>query len=244
MEVKDMLRIVWCNEPVLTTSQTAAAYGCSTDTLKHNFQRAKEQFKEGVHYFKVSGAALRALKEDLNEGKKNHLPAFSKMASCLYLWTKQGVARHCKMINTPKAWEVFNVLEQAYFGMLEGEITMPEGTIYPDIAAKPKIAQVESGELLNRIQKQFAKPCAELAIVYALLMSNLVVKIGYTSNPTERVKKIRVETKLEVIDFYSTRLMTLEEARTLEASLKEKYASECIGGEYFDVRFSDVCAEI
>lgn len=84
----------------------------------------------------------------------------------------------------------------------------------------------------------------ELAIVYALLMSNLVVKIGYTSNPTERVKKIRAETKLEVIDFYSTRLMTLEEARTFEVSLKEKYAAECIGGEYFDVRFSDVCAEL
>lgn len=44
---------------------------------------------------------------------------FSKMANCLYLWTKQGAARHCKMLNTQKAWDMFDELEKSYFGNQE-----------------------------------------------------------------------------------------------------------------------------
>ena len=259
MEVKDIVKIEWSNTPVVTTNQLAECLGCEPKNIANNFNRAKEYFEEGVDYFKLTGEALRQFKSHVTKchmaakaaenvpvshSSKKGMAEVHPYAAWVYLWTHKGCVRHCKTVNTAAAWRMFNELERVYFGVLEGEITIPEGTIYPDIAAKPKIAQVENAELLNRIQKQFAKPCVELAIVYALLMSNLVVKIGYTSNPTERVKKIRAETKLEVIDFYSTRLMTLEEARTLEASLKEKYAAECIGGEYFDVRFSDVCAEL
>lgn len=33
----------------------------------------------------------------------------------LYLWTKRGAARHAKMLNTSRAREVFELLENAYF---------------------------------------------------------------------------------------------------------------------------------
>ena len=37
----------------------------------------------------------------------------------LYLWTTRGAARHAKMLNTEKAWEVFEELEDCYFEQLE-----------------------------------------------------------------------------------------------------------------------------
>lgn len=235
MEVKDLVRVVWCNEPVLTSAQLATIYGCSTDTLKHNFQRAREQFKEGEHYFKVSGAALRALKEDLNEGKKNHLPAFSKMASCLYLWTHKGCVRHCKMINTPEAWKMFDELERVYFGVMKNALPAP---------AEEEPPTAENEEVI-RLRKQLAGiEKFEFAVVYFLLMGNGTVKIGYTKDLTERVKQIKAETRLEVLQYKTSPFMSLDEARALEAALKEKYAADCLGGEYFDVRFVDIIKEL
>ena len=61
-EVKDLIPISWANQPVLLTSQVAKAYGTSTNVIKENFRYAKEQFEEGVHYYKLTGAELRALK--------------------------------------------------------------------------------------------------------------------------------------------------------------------------------------
>ena len=97
----------------------------------------------------------------------------------------------------------------------------------------------------NRMRKQFATAERfELAVVYVLLLSNATVKIGYTKDLTERIKKIEAETDLFVLNYKSTPFMSVEDARELEAKLKEMFAADCIGGEYFDVKFSIVCAEI
>ena len=37
------------------------------------------------------------------------------MTRSLCLWTREGAVRHCKMLNTVKAWEMFNLLEDNYF---------------------------------------------------------------------------------------------------------------------------------
>ena len=37
------------------------------------------------------------------------------MTRVFYLWTKRGAARHAKMLNTDRAWEVFEALEDNYF---------------------------------------------------------------------------------------------------------------------------------
>ena len=39
----------------------------------------------------------------------------SPMTRTLYLWTKRGTARHAKMINSDVAWDIFEMLEDAYF---------------------------------------------------------------------------------------------------------------------------------
>ena len=97
----------------------------------------------------------------------------------------------------------------------------------------------------DRLKKQLATLSKfEFAVVYLLLMSNGAVKIGYTSDLTERVRQLKSETGLEVLNFKTTAYMPLDEARALEAKLKEKYAVDCIEGEYYDTRFIDICKEI
>ena len=39
----------------------------------------------------------------------------AKNAPLLYLWTHRGASRHCKILDTEKAWEQFDNLEESYF---------------------------------------------------------------------------------------------------------------------------------
>lgn len=105
------LQIVEHNEQrVLTTSQVAQAYECESYNIKKNFNDNKNRFVESKHYFKLEGDELRKFK---NEVTNSNL--VGKNASVLYLWTKRGVARHCKMLGTDKAWDMFDCLEENYF---------------------------------------------------------------------------------------------------------------------------------
>ncbi len=135
MEVSDLIRIEYHGELVLTSKQMSNLYNCAVYQIRQNFKNKKDKFVEGVHYFYLEGAALREFKEYLakvkvknngvenlctaqNSGVENFDAAFlpcTKLASSLFLWTKEGVVRHCKMIGTQEAWEVFKLLEKSYF---------------------------------------------------------------------------------------------------------------------------------
>ena len=82
---------------VLTTEQLAAAYECEPKQIKQNFNNNKEHFKEGKHFFKLEGEALSDLRVE------NIDLQISPMTRCLYLWTRRGASRHCKMLGTEKA---------------------------------------------------------------------------------------------------------------------------------------------
>ena len=108
MEIQELTPVDYADQRVLLTSQVAKAYGTTPNVIKENFRYAKEQFEEGVHYFKVTGAELRALKSKVRSSD----PALiGKFANTLYLWTYQGCVRHCKMLNTPNALEVLITLK-------------------------------------------------------------------------------------------------------------------------------------
>lgn len=230
MEIQNLAPVEWSNQLVLVTKQVADAYGCKPKRIHDNFTRAKEQFQEGVHYFKLQGEQLRQFKHYTEKNGVQIPPSTTH----LYLWTYQGCARHCKMLNTKKAWEVFDMLERFYFGVLKGELPAPE---LPDNTK-------EVDTLTARFQKQFAHLVTELAVVYVLLMSNGTIKIGMTKDLTDRIRQIEAESGLKVWNFASTRFMPRDEAAALEQSLKEKYAADCLGGEFFDTRFLDVAAQL
>lgn len=63
-----------------------------------------------------NGAPKASVCMDYDNETRLEVPlTIGKNAAQLYLWTVQGVARHCKMINNQIAWNVFGLLENAYF---------------------------------------------------------------------------------------------------------------------------------
>ncbi|MBR4153392.1 MAG: GIY-YIG nuclease family protein [Selenomonadaceae bacterium] len=73
-------------------------------------------------------------------------------------------------------------------------------------------------------------------------MSNGATKVGVTDNLPRRIKEIKAETNLEVLQFKTTIYMPREEAVALETAIKNYFADRCIGGEFFSVRFAEVIA--
>ena len=105
---------------VLTTEQLAAAYECEPNNIKKNFNANKEHFTEGRHYYKVEGDELNNLRVTFSDLQ------ISPKTRCLYLWTRRGASRHCKMLGTEKAWEMYDNLEENYFNPPQKKMTAAE----------------------------------------------------------------------------------------------------------------------
>ena len=101
---------------VITTELLAQIYETDTNNIKVNFNRNKGKFREGVHYFLLQGDSLRAFKREVTQSN-----LVAPNVNQLYLWTERGANRHCKILDTPKAWEQFDNLEETYFMVKERE---------------------------------------------------------------------------------------------------------------------------
>lgn len=228
MDIQNLVPVDYSNQRVLLTAQVAEVYGTSPARIRDNFKRAKKHFEEGIHYFKVEGEPLRDLREQAMCVLKTyaHSP-IPKGCRSLTLWTHEGCARHCKMLNTPKAWEMFDVLEKCYFNSVPAAPV--ETSLFPD---------EELGKKVRR------RPTPELAVVYAVLLSNMLVKIGMTRDLTARLKDLQKETKADILAWVSTPFMTRDETALLERSLKVKFFDKNKGGEFYDVDFDTVKAAL
>jgi hypothetical protein len=138
---------------VLTTGQLAQAYGCNDHSITKNYSDNKDRFIEGEHFFKVDGDDLKNLRIT-----KSDLQISPKTRSVV-LWTRRGASRHCKMLGTDKAWEMFDELEETYFTVKET----------PMLAQKVKETLSESDKqkraeaMLINARTRNAKLLAELA---------------------------------------------------------------------------------
>lgn len=110
--------------PVCTTKQLAEVYGTAESRIIQNFNRNQSRFSAGRHYFYLEGEKLRAFRNLYMSFSDVQIS--SKVRS-LYLWTERGANRHCKILDTDKAWEQFDNLEEAYFQVKEGG--MPSGVL-------------------------------------------------------------------------------------------------------------------
>lgn len=106
---------------VLTTEQLAQAYECEPSHIIKNFNNNKDHFEEGKHFFKIEGDELRDFKNYIQ-----NLDVVGSRTKSLYLWTRRGASRHCKMLGTEKAWEMYDNLEENYFNPPQKKMTAAE----------------------------------------------------------------------------------------------------------------------
>lgn len=95
---------------VLTTQQLAEVYETETANIKMNFKNHKNRFIEGRDYFCLKGNELKEFKNLVND-----IYLVDKRTPHLYLWTERGANRHSKILDTDKAWQQFDILEETYF---------------------------------------------------------------------------------------------------------------------------------
>ncbi|HEY3983052.1 ORF6N domain-containing protein [Cedecea sp.] len=123
--VESLPAVAFNGLPVITSELLAQVYGTERQRVTNNFNRNKERFVEGKHYFMAKGETLENLKNSLR-GFHPITPNVRK----LILWTERGAARHAKMLETDQAWDVFEKLEDCYFNK-------KNPTSLPPLPAKP-----------------------------------------------------------------------------------------------------------
>ncbi|WP_404427277.1 ORF6N domain-containing protein [Ureibacillus chungkukjangi] len=111
VQLQELQVIEHKNLRVLTTAQLAASLDTNGKVITRNFQRNKNRYQQGIHYFALTGEELRKFKtERQNDASIKH-------AAVLYLWTEQGVWLHTKSINTNQAHQAIQALIESYFSI-------------------------------------------------------------------------------------------------------------------------------
>lgn len=109
--------------PVLTTGMLAQAYEVEARRIRQNFANNRERFVEGKHFFILSGNDLRAFKNSVENFDSVRI---AKNVNALTLWTERGAARNAKMLDSDRAWDVFELLEETFFRVVRPASPTPD----------------------------------------------------------------------------------------------------------------------
>ncbi|EOL4149585.1 ORF6N domain-containing protein [Escherichia coli] len=127
ISVESLSIISFSNIPVVTTELLASLYGTEPDYIRKNFNRNSGRFVIGKHYFLLENEELREFKHSMSLRPSVKI---ARNVRSLILWTERGAARHAKMLETDRAWEVFEKLEDCYFSQKTPEqLQLPESTL-------------------------------------------------------------------------------------------------------------------
>lgn len=105
--------------PVVTTETLAHAYEVESKQIRQNFTNNRGRFVEGKHFFQLSGNDLKEFK---NYVENFDLVQLDKRARHFTLWTERGAARHAKMLNSDRAWDMFELLEETFFRAVKADL--------------------------------------------------------------------------------------------------------------------------
>lgn len=131
------------NERVLTTKQLAQVYETEENNIVKNFSNNKNRFEEGKHYHILTGEELREFKREVND-----VHVVANNVNKLYLWTEKGASRMCKILDTNKSWEQFEILEETYFNVKD--IIKPDSYMINDPIKRAK-RWIEEQEERNKL---------------------------------------------------------------------------------------------
>lgn len=141
-------------ERVLTTKQLEEVGFGSAENIKRNFNRNKERFIEGKHYFVLQGEELNILRGTVSPIQ------ISPKTRTLYLWTEKGIIRHAKILDTDMAWDIQERLEETYFAVKEGKLT-PQLTMEEQLALQVFHGGMEAVEATKVLVEMKTKPLIE-----------------------------------------------------------------------------------
>ncbi|KIN81970.1 hypothetical protein SD74_07235 [Clostridium botulinum] len=137
---------------VLTTEQLAEIYQTDINNIQVNFKNHKGKFTEGKHFYLLQGEKLKEFKNHLN-----NIQLVGKRASSLYLWTERGANRHCKILDTDKAWDQFDNLEETYFRVKENKVEVnqlsPELQMFNNLFKALATTELEQKKLNVAVQE-------------------------------------------------------------------------------------------
>ncbi|BFH14546.1 hypothetical protein J6TS7_44470 [Paenibacillus dendritiformis] len=134
------------SQRVLTTSKLAEAYGTDSRRISENFNRNKDRYVEGKHYFGLEGEEKREFldRTQIEDGSKN--------AAVLYLWTEKGAWMHAKSLNTDQAWEAYEMLVDDYYSIkINTQALSPELQLFNQIFTSVARMELEQSKLQNDV---------------------------------------------------------------------------------------------
>lgn len=152
---KEVVVLEWRGQRVVTTAQLADIYESTETQIKQNYGNNEKRFNEGEHFYFLKGDELKEFKR-LVENFDLPFMGNLKYTSQLYLWTRRGASRHCKMLGTEEAWEQFDALEENYYNpkKLSGENAIDQILENPDFGIKLLTAYKEEKEKTKALQTE------------------------------------------------------------------------------------------
>ena len=140
-------KIKWNNEVVITTELLAETYGTSINTIHKAYNRNKKRFVKNKHYYHLTAEALK------NECLTNRQSVKLKPRTAnLFLWTERGASRLSKILDTDRAWQQFDVLEETYFKVQEFKKLISESE-HQRLLESDKLKSLKIADLSNQIER-------------------------------------------------------------------------------------------
>lgn len=216
---------------VITTALLAEAYGTDPNNIKTNFNRNKDNFVEGKHYFLLQGAELAEFKRLVTDSN----PALTdslKFAPQLYLWTERGANRHCKILDTDKAWEQFDNLEETYFKVKE----VINSELSPEL-------QMLQGLLSQMVQKELAdkerdrqiakvKETADRAVQTTERIKDEMITPfdDWRDDINSKVREVSIKANVPYQQMFSTMYKELEQKAGCDLSTRQRNKRDRMNG--------------
>ena len=152
--MNNLTPIEYQSQRILTTQQIAESYGTDTQIIVNNFNRNKERYVEGKHFYCLEGESLREFRAKNQIDLPLNLNKF-------YLWTEKGAWLHAKSLGTDKAWNAYEMLVDEYYAIKSSQLplTIEDMIIMQANSVKELKAKVDHIE----INAEFAKEQAVTA---------------------------------------------------------------------------------
>ncbi|EKA0709559.1 ORF6N domain-containing protein [Shigella flexneri] len=213
ISVENLSPVTYNQIPVITTELLAHLYGTKIKNISDNFLNNTTRFMPGKHYFKIEKNELREFKN-----RPETIGLVGKNARSLILWTERGAARHAKMLETDRAWEVFEKLEDCYFSQGKTTQTEQQSQIQPQFTAEEIILLCYMQlwmEKAQQLSKQLYPVMRELNSDYYGKLFDLAYETRHITNRT-RDTLLREAAKLDPANYMVHR------ARSMLAQLRAR----------------------